>query len=39
VLWALGWSRELIFPPLCHEVDYCLRLDGCAWLEIDVEGA
>jgi hypothetical protein len=39
MLWSLGWSWQLILPPLYHEVDYCLRLDGCSWLEVDVEGA
>jgi hypothetical protein len=29
----------LIFLPLCHEVDQSLRLEGCSWLEVDVEGA
>jgi hypothetical protein len=37
--WPLGWSWQLILPPFFHEVDLCLRLDGGAWLEVDVKGA
>jgi hypothetical protein len=29
----------LILLPFFHEVNKCLRLDGCVWLEIDVMGA
>jgi hypothetical protein len=38
MLWSLDWSWKLILPPLCHEVDWSLRLDGCAWFEVDTEG-
>jgi hypothetical protein len=39
MFWSLGWSWWLILLPFCHEVEYCWRLDGCAWIEVDIEGA
>jgi hypothetical protein len=34
----VGWSCDLIFSPLRHEINYYLRFHGGARLEINAEG-
>jgi hypothetical protein len=38
MLWLVDWGFHLVFSPLHHKIDQCLRLDGRPRLEIEGEG-
>jgi hypothetical protein len=39
MLWLVGWGFHLVFSPLRHEIDLCLRLDGYPGLEVECKGS
>jgi hypothetical protein len=39
MLWLVGQGFHLIFSPLRHETDKCLRPDGRPGLEVEVESS